>query len=153
MNGDDVLASLPFLLLIAGAAFVLGLERRLRADERAWMVLGASIAGGAAAIAALLGGGPDGLGGLVRRDGASTFATIAVGMTAAITMLVLAGGRAYDAPPGARAAGLVVLCASRAVLMVPSGDLVVAVVRPPLLARPRPLPPPPRPQLPPPDRP
>jgi len=127
MTGDDLLAALPFLLLATGAAVVFGLERRLRADERAWMVLGASIAGGAAAIAALIGGGPDGLGGLVRRDGASTFATVAVGTTAAITMLVLAG-RAYDAREGARVSGLVLLCASGAVLMVASGDLVVAFV-------------------------
>src|SRR5258705_13683074 len=100
MTGDDVLAGLPFLLLTFGAAIVLALARRLRADERAWIVLGASLAGGTAAIAALLGGGPDGLGGLVRRDGASTFATIAIGVTAAVTMLVLAGGRTYETRAG-----------------------------------------------------
>ncbi|HEY3218514.1 MAG TPA: proton-conducting transporter membrane subunit [Candidatus Limnocylindria bacterium] len=128
MTGDDLLASLPFLLLLVGAVLVIALARPLRAEERAWMLLAATVASAAAALAALQGGGPDGFGGVLRRDGASAFATILVGLCAAVTLVLGVGDRGYDRREGARASGLVLLCASGAVLVASSGDLFAALL-------------------------
>ena len=127
MSSDDLLAALPFLALAGGAALVVLLAGWLKADERSWMLLGAIVASGSLAAASLLGGGADGLGGLLQRDGASAFITVLVGGSALVTLLLEAGDRSYSARRGARASALILLSASGAVLMASAGDLVIVL--------------------------
>jgi NADH-quinone oxidoreductase subunit N len=128
MTGSDALAALPFLALSIGALIIATLARLLRADERSWMLLAAIVAGAASMAAALLGDGPDGLGGLLRRDGASAFASVLVGASAATAALLEMDARSHDTQRAARPATLILLCGAGVSLMASAGDLSVAVV-------------------------
>lgn len=136
MSADDVAPALPFLVLLGGAFLVLILARWLRADGRSWMLLAAVVASGSGAGAALLGGGQEGFGGLLRRDGASAFLGLLVAACTTAAALLEASDRAHDARRGARAAALMLLCASGASLMASAGDLVVALAGVALLSVP-----------------
>src|SRR6266849_1981373 len=106
MTGDDILAALPALILGVGAVLVFVTSRWLRADERAWMLLGAIVAAAAATASALLVGGADGFEGLLRRDGASAFIGLIAGASAAAALVVESADLGYDARRGARAVAL-----------------------------------------------
>ena len=128
MSADDLFAALPFLVLSGGALLVATLARGLRADGRSWLLLAAIQAGGAGTAAALLGSGPDGLGGLLRRDGASAFAAVLIAASAAATSLLETAERSRGAREDARVAALILLCGSGASLLASAGDLVIALV-------------------------
>ena len=127
MIGDDLLAALPALIPGVGAVLLFVTPRWLRADERAWMLLGAIVAAAGATAAALAGGGADGFEGLLRRDGASGFIALLAGASAAITLVVESADALYDARHGARAAALVLAAACGATLAGAAGDLVIAL--------------------------
>ncbi|HYR94785.1 MAG TPA: proton-conducting transporter membrane subunit [Methylomirabilota bacterium] len=127
MTDDDLLAALPALILGVGAVLLFVTPRWLRADERAWMLLGAIVAAGGATAAALAGGGADGFEGLLRRDGASGFIALLAGASAATTLVVESADALYDARHGARAAALVLAAACGATLAGAAGDLVIAL--------------------------
>ncbi len=128
MSVDDALAALPFIVLAGGAVLVGALARWLRADERSWMLLAVVVAFASGVGAALIGGGADGLGGLLRRDGLSVFVVVLAAASAAATALLETAHRAHDARGGARAAALILLCASGVSLMASAGDLAVAAI-------------------------
>jgi len=119
VTASDAVAALPFLMLALGAAATWTLGARVRADPRTWSSLASVIAIGAFAVASLAGSGPDALGGVLRRDTASAFASALACLVASVLLVF----QSRDSSP--RTSGASLLATSGAALVATSGDTVV----------------------------
>jgi len=128
MTVYDLGAIAPLLVLAGGACVVLLADLVFRADERAWAGLGAAFAVAAAVAALVLGPGDDGFGGEIRRDGASAFFAVVIGVSTAAALLLAIGYVAPARLPAAEVTALTLFSASGGLLLASAGDLLVAFI-------------------------
>ena len=128
MTVFDLAAITPLLILAGGACFVLLADLLVRADDRAWVWIGAACAIAAATAALVLGTGDEGFGGEIRRDGASVFFAAVLGFSTAAALLLATGYVAPARLPSSEVTALTLFSASGALLLASAGDLLVAFV-------------------------